>query len=70
MLRRFHFERAKDISGLSGTGRVAEGCVFMDTGEAVVHWLGNHGSVNVYHSIDDIIHLHGHDGSTIIVFDD
>lgn len=66
---RFHFERAKDVSGVSGCGKVAEGCLF-DTGEAVVHWLGVHGSINVYHSIDDVIYVHGHEGGTKIVFDD
>jgi hypothetical protein len=69
-LRRFHFERLEDASGVSGCGKVAEGCLFTDTGEAVVHWLGNHGSINVYHSIDDVVHIHGHEGRTRIVFDD
>ena len=69
-LRRFHFERLEDASGVSGCGKVAEGCLFTDTGEAVVHWLGNHGSINVYHSIDDILYVHGHEGRTRIVFDD
>lgn len=69
-LRRFHFERNKDISGVSGCGKVAEGCLFTDTGEAIVHWLGKCGSINLYHSIEDVIHVHGHDGSTQIVFDD
>jgi len=69
-LRRFHFERLEDASGVSGCGKVAEGCLFTDTGEAVVHWLGNHGSINVYHSINDVIYVHGHEGRTRIVFDD
>lgn len=69
-LRRFHFERLEDASGVSGCGKVAEGCLFTDTGEAVVHWLGKHGSINVYHSIEDVIHVHGHEGKTKIVFDD
>lgn len=69
-LRRFHFDRLEDASGVSGCGRVAEGCLFTDTGEAVVHWLGKHGSINLYHSIDDVIQVHGHEGRTQIVFDD
>lgn len=69
-LRRFHFDRLEDASGVSGCGRVAEGCLFTDTGEAVVHWLGKHGSINFYHSIDDVIQVHGHEGRTQIVFDD
>ena len=69
-LRRFHFERKKDASGVSGCGRVAEGCLFTDTGEAVVHWLGKYGSINFYHSIEHVVAVHGHEGSTEIVFDD
>lgn len=69
-IRRFHFERLEDASGVSGCGRVAEGCLFTDTGEAVVHWLGSHGSINLYHSIDDVMHVHGHQGRTKIIFDD
>lgn len=69
-LRRFHFERRKDASGVSGCGRVAEGCLFTDTGEVVVHWLGSHGSINLYRSIEDVIWVHGHSGCTEIVFDD
>ena len=69
-LRRFHFERLEDASGVSGCGKVAEGCLFTDTGEAVVHWLGRHGSINLYRSLDDVIYVHGHEGRTKIVFDD
>lgn len=69
-IRRFHFERVQDASGVSGCGQVAVGCLFTDTGEAVVHWLGSHGSINVYHSIEDVQFVHGHNGWTKIVFDD
>jgi hypothetical protein len=69
-LRRFHFDRLEDASGISGCGRVAEGFLFTDTGEAVVHWLGKYGSINLYHSIDDVIQVHGHEGRTLLVFDD
>ncbi len=68
MLKRFHFERKEDVSGISGCGKIAVGCLF-DTGEAVVHWIGAHGSINVYHSIDDVIFVHGHDGKTKIILD-
>ncbi|CAB4196977.1 hypothetical protein UFOVP1290_497 [uncultured Caudovirales phage] len=70
MLRRFHFDRVEDVSGISGTGRVAEGCLFLDTGEAVVHWLGAHSSINVYRCIQDVIDVHGHQGKTNIIWDD
>lgn len=69
-IRKFHFERFEDASGVSGTGSVAEGCLFTDTGEVVVHWLGEHSSLNIYHSMEDVNYIHGHNGKTIIVFDD
>jgi hypothetical protein len=69
-MRRFHFERLEDASGVSGCGNVAEGCLFTDTGQAVVHWLGSHGSVNLYNCLEDVIFVHGHEGRTKIVFDD
>lgn len=69
-IRRFHFERTEDASGVSGCGKVAEGCVFEDTGEVIVHWFGCHGSTNFYHNIEDVIAVHGHEGKTKIVFDD
>ena len=69
-MRRFHFLREKDVSGVSGIGKVAEGCLFPDTGQVVVHWLGEHSCINIYQSIDDVISIHGHNGSTKIIFDD
>jgi len=69
-VRRFHFERNVDASGVSGCGKVAEGCLFTDTGEVVVHWLGAHGSINLYHSIEDVLFVHGHQGKTSVIFDD
>ena len=68
-LRRFHFERLKDASGVSGCGRVAEGCLFTDSGEVVIHRLGKHSSINLYRSMEDVIHVHGHQGCTEIIFD-
>ncbi len=69
MLKIFFLERNHDVSGVSGTGIVAEGCLF-DSGEAVVHWFGEHSSINVYKSIDDVAYVHGHNGATKIVFKD
>lgn len=69
-MRRFHFIREKDASGVSGVGKVAEGCLFQDTGQVVVHWLGEHSCINIYQSIDDVIFIHGHNGSTKVIFDD
>lgn len=69
MCKTFIFWRSEDVSGISGTGKVAEGCVF-DSGECVVHWLGTKGSINIYHNFDDLIAIHGHSGKTEILFDD
>jgi len=69
-MRRFHFIREKDASGISGIGKVAEGCLFVDTGQVVVHWFGEHPSINIYNSIDDVVFIHGHAGMTKIIFDD
>jgi len=70
MIRKFHFLRLEDASGVSGTGIVAEGCLFSDTGEVVVHFLGAHSCTNFYHSLEDVNWIHGHGGKTKIVFDD
>lgn len=70
MLRKFHFERHEDASGVSGVGIVAEGCLFVDTGEVVVHWFGKHGSINIYHSLEDVNFVHGHEGRTKIIFEE
>lgn len=69
-MRRFHFLRLEDVSGVSGVGKIAEGCLFVDTGQVVLHWLGKHPSMNVYSSLDDVYFIHGHDGKTEIIFED
>lgn len=69
MIKRFHFERKQDVSGISGTGRVAEG-VILSTGEVVLNWLGEHSSINIYHSINDVNFIHSHGSCTSIIFDD
>ncbi len=68
-MRRFHFEREKDASGVSGCGIVAEGVVFSD-GKVALEWFGAHASTNLYSSLDDVLFIHGHHGSTKVVFDD
>lgn len=67
--RRFHLQREEDISGVSGIGRIAEGCIFSD-GTAVVRWLSACPSLNFYNNWDSVLQVHGHGGSTKIVFDD
>ena len=67
-LRKFHFEREEDVSGLSGTGIVAIG-VMLPSGMVVLEWLTPIKSINHYHSIADMEALHGHGGKTQVVWD-
>lgn len=68
-MRRFHLYRAKDVSGVSGVGTVAEGIEFHDK-QAALSWFGQHHCVSIWPSTEDIIAIHGHEGSTIIVWED
>ena len=43
----FYLNRVEDESGISGTGRVAQGFIF-DNGKVAVTWLSEHPSVTVY----------------------
>lgn len=63
--RRFFLKRNKDISGLSGTGYVAEGVQFMD-GTCVIKWTTETSAIGIYHSYVELIHIHGHGGATEI----
>lgn len=66
--RAFHLERVEDESGVSGTGRVAEGFEFSD-GTTVVRWLSHTPSTNIYPNMKQVEQIHGHGGKTRIVFD-
>jgi hypothetical protein len=68
-MRTFHLERDVDVSGISGTGTVADGCVFPD-GVTVVRWRGDRQSTVVWPSIEDVEAIHGHGGATRIVWHD
>ena len=64
-MKRFHLVRKEDVSGVSGVGIVAEGILF-GTGKAVLNWVTQYRSVAVYDSLDELEHIHGHDGRTVI----
>ena len=65
-MRRFRLNRLNDVSGVSGTGIVAEGVVFSD-GRAAVRWIvGEHKCTSVWDSLYDIEQVHGHGGDTVI----
>jgi hypothetical protein len=67
--RRFHLQRHRDITGASGTGRVADGVLWPD-GTASVRWRGERPSTVFWDSLADAEHVHGHGGHTVIVWDD
>lgn len=66
-VRRFELHRQTDVSGISGTGVVAEGVQFSD-GTSVLRWLTDTASTAVYDSLTAIDAIHGHNGSTEFVF--
>lgn len=65
--RRFYLQRNTDVTGVSGTGRVADGVLWPD-GSADVRWLGERPSAVHWDRFDDAVAVHGHGGSTVIVW--
>jgi hypothetical protein len=64
----FTLERDVDVSGISGTGTVAEGAMFTD-GTVVIRWLaGTHHSTVIWDDIASVEAIHGHGGATRIVW--
>lgn len=67
-MRTFSLQRVIDETGISGTGRVAEGVVFSN-GWVALTWLTQYTSVVFYPGIEHVHAIHGHGGKTQIVFD-
>jgi hypothetical protein len=63
--RRFVLRRTEDVSGISGTGIVAEGAQFAG-GKCAVAWLGTLCSVGIYDDVAAVEAIHGHGGCTVI----
>lgn len=61
--RRFALVRDRDVTGVSGTGHVADGIAWRD-GTVTVRWLGEHPSTVVWPSMASVRHVHGHGGAT------
>lgn len=69
-MRRFVLQRDEDVSGVSGTGIVADGVLWPD-GTCTVKWRGEYGTeVSHDRGMASIEHIHGHGGKTRIVFID
>mgnify|MGYP000017340882 CR=1 FL=1 len=64
----FYLQRKEDESGVSGTGRIAQGIVF-DNGRVALTWLSDHPSVTVYDNVGEVRAIHGHEGKTELVME-
>lgn len=67
-MKRFELHRDIDVTGVSGTGVVAEGVEFTD-GVVALRWLTEWPTSVVFHDrgMASVEHVHGHDGKTKIV---
>jgi hypothetical protein len=68
-MKRFYLQRNADASGVSGCGKVAEGCQF-DTGWCALVWLTGKAAMSYYPDIETLDNIHGHQGMTQIVWID
>jgi len=61
--------RDEDVTGVSGTGVVAEGVQFSD-GTVALRWLSQWPTSVVFHDrgIDGVVAVHGHGGRTRVVW--
>ncbi|HEY3923116.1 MAG TPA: hypothetical protein VGL75_00980 [Acidothermaceae bacterium] len=68
--RAFVLLRDVDVSGVSGTGVVAEGVMFSDDTVAL-RWMSKWPTSVVFHDrgIEAVKAVHGHDGRTRILWD-
>jgi hypothetical protein len=63
--RRFQLVRYVDVSGVSGTGAVAEGIQFSD-GTVTLRWYGEWPTTSTWQGMDDLVAVHGHNGASVI----
>lgn len=66
-MRTFTLVRNVDVTGVSGTGLVAEGVQFTD-GTVVMRWLTTKASTVVWSNIEDAMEIHGHNGQTELLW--
>ena len=67
--RRFLLYREQDVSGSSGVGIVAEGCV-LPSGRVAMEWLVPPSNFGLYSSLQALIDTHGHQGRTLVLLKD
>lgn len=66
-MRRFQIVRFEDVSGVSGTGVVAEGVRFW-TGQCIVCWLSETSSLCIHRSIATVRAVHCHGNKSAVVW--
>ena len=67
--RRFVLDRDSDVTGVSGTGTVADGVVWPD-GAVSIRWRGEYRSTVAWDNLGSALAVNGHDGRTRCVFID
>ncbi len=68
-VRAFTLQRDTDVSGISGTGVVAEGVEFSD-GMVALRWTSTWPTSVVFHErgMESVEAIHGHGGATRVVW--
>lgn len=71
MARMFEMHRDEDVTGVSGSGVVAEGIEFTD-GVVALRWLSDWPTSVVFHDrgMEAVAAVHGHGGKTRIMWTD
>uniref|UniRef100_UPI0035D9AFEB hypothetical protein n=4 Tax=Bacteria TaxID=2 RepID=UPI0035D9AFEB len=67
--RLFRLQRDHDVSGVSGTGHIADGVLWPD-GTVTLRWIGDRPSTVHWDRLSDAVAIHGHNGATRIVWAD
>lgn len=65
--KHFFLIRDVDETGVSGTGKVAEGYM-LPTGRVVIEWLVAPFAIGIFSSLPELIQVHGHGGKTRVEF--
>jgi len=68
-VRRFHLVRDEDLSGVSGTGVVAEGVEF-ENGKVAICWTSKYHITSVIDNMHTLEKVHGHGGRSRVVWID
>lgn len=66
-LKQFYLNRKEDVSGVSGTGIIAQGVIF-PSGKVVMEWATSYGSIAIYENINEIQVLHANKGKTELIY--